>query len=125
MAASKKIPADHKAKANGVQKIVRPEDVPGFSLMKSVDEVPVWDQAPLLALVYELMGDAKEGEELSISDTEAIPIIGKIGKAMLPWAKDEKEFTKFCSGKDAIQRIAELAIAWTSVLGEGESSDDS
>ena len=44
---------------------------------------------------------------------------------MLPWAKDEKEFVKFCSGRDALQRIAELAFAWTSVLGEGVSSDDS
>jgi hypothetical protein len=122
MATSRKTPQDRKPKA---EKVVRPEDTPGFNLMKSIDEVPVWDQAPLLALVYELMGDAKEGEEVSLSDTEAIPILGKIGKAMLPWAKDEKEFTKFCSGRDAMQRMAELAIAWTSVLGEDESSDDS
>jgi len=122
MTTSKKTPQDRKPKA---AKIVRPEDTPGFDLMKSIDEVPVWDQAPLLALVYELMGDAQEGTEISLNDADAIPILGKIGKAMLPWAKDEKAFTHFCSGKDALQRIAELAMAWTSVLGEGESSDDS
>jgi hypothetical protein len=122
MTTSKKTPQDRKPKA---EKIVRPEETPGFNLMKSIDEVPVWDQAPLLGLVAELLGDAEEGSTISLSDSEAIPLLGKIGKAMLPWAKDQAEFTKFCTGKDALQRIAELAVAWTTVLGEGESSDDS
>lgn len=122
MTTSKKTPQDRKPKA---EKIVRPEDTPGFNLLKPIDEVPVWDQAPLLALVTQLMGDAKEGEEIHIEQKEAIPLLAEIGKAMLPWALDEKEFTKFCSGKNAVQRVMDLAMAWVAALGEGESSGDS
>lgn len=121
MATAKK-PQDRKPKA---EKIVRPEDTPGFNLLKPIDEVPVWDQAPLLSLVRNLMGDAKEGDEITLDDDEAINVLGEIGRAMLPFSKDTAAFTKFASGKDALQNIANLAIAWTSVLGEEKSSGDS
>lgn len=122
MTTSKKAPQDHKPKA---EPIVRAEDTPGFSLLKSIDEVPVWDQAPLLQLVNELMGDAKAGEEVSIDESKAISLMGEIARAMLPWAHDTKEFTKFCSGRKAMERVMNLAMAWTSSLGEEESSGDS
>lgn len=125
MTTSRKTPQDRKPKAE-VTPIVRAQDTPGFSLLKSIDEVPVWDQAPLLSLVHQLMPeDAKPGEEISFDENLAISLMGEIARAMLPWAVDEKEFTKFCSGKGAIQRVMELAMAWTSVLGEDESSDAS
>lgn len=116
------IPQDHLPKA---EKIVRPQDTPGFSLLKSIDDVPVWDQAPLLSLVSALVGNANDGEEFELEEAQAIPLIGEIGRAMLPWALDSQAFTKFCSGKDALQRVADLAMAWTSSLGEDVSSGDS
>jgi hypothetical protein len=124
MTTSRKTPQDRKPKAAEVIP-PRPQDTEGFSLLKPIDEVPVWDQAPLLSLVNQLMGDAKPGEEVELDESVALLLMGDIAKAMLPWSVDQKEFTKFCSGKGAIQRVMNLAMAWTSVLGEGESSDDS
>lgn len=118
----RKAPQDRKPKA---EKTVRPEDVAGMELLKTIDEIPVWDQAPLLSLVKELMGDAEEGEEVTLDKAQAINILGAIGQAMLPFAHDEKAFTKFCSGRDALTKIADLAMAWTSALGEEKSSGDS
>jgi hypothetical protein len=122
MATSKarKAPADRQPKA---EKKIRPEDVKGWHLLKSIDEVPVWDQAPLMSLVQSLIGDAKEGDEIQVAMDAAI--LGDIAKAMIPWAKDEAEFTKFCTGRTALQDVANLAMAWTSVLGEEVSSGDS
>lgn len=124
MTTSRKTPQDRKPKA-AAEPIKRPQDTPGFELLKPIDEVPVWDQAPLLALVNQLIGDAKEGEEVQIEESLAIGLMGDIAKAMLSWSIDEAQFTKFCSGKGAMQRVMELAMAWTSALGEEKSSDDS
>lgn len=124
MTAPKK-PQDRKPKAADVPKIERPEDVEGFDLLKPIDEVPVWDQAPLLALVAQLTEDSDEEGNVSLDNAEAIKILGEIGRAMLPFAVSVSAFTKFCTGKDALQRVASLAIAWTATLGEGKSSDDS
>jgi hypothetical protein len=117
-----KAPQDRKPKA---EKIVRPQDVPGFELLKSIDEVPVWDQAPLLGLVRKLHGSADAAGDLELEEHEAIPLLGQIAKAMLPFAHSEKEFTKFCTGREALQRVMDLATAWVAVLGEEKSSDDS
>lgn len=125
MTTSKKTPQDRKPKAEKVEKIQRPQDTPGFNLLKSIDEVPVWDQAPLLSLVNELIGDAKEGEEIKVDEGRAINLMGEMARAMLPWAVDTQQFIKFVSGKGAMERVMNLAMAWTSALGEGESSDDS
>lgn len=118
MTAPKK-PQDHKPKA---QKVERPEDVKGFHLLRSIDEVPVWDQAPLLALVADLTKDVDDDGNIEIENSKAVLLLGQIGKAMMPFAIDEKEFTKFCTGRTALADVAQLAIAWTSVLGEDESS---
>ena len=121
---AKKTPQDRKPKAVKAE-IERPEDVKGFELLKSIDEVPVWDQAPLLALVAELTEGADETGKIELSGAESVRLLGQIGAALLPFATDQKAFTKFCSGKQALQDVANLAIAWTAVLGEDESSDDS
>ena len=125
MTTSRKTPQDRKPKAETVVPMKRPQDTPGFELLKPIDEVPVWDQAPLLHLVNQLMGDAKAGEEVELDESMALLLMGDIAKAMLPWSTDQAAFTKFCSGKGAIQRVMELAMAWTAVLGEDESSDAS
>lgn len=117
-----KKPQDRKPKA---EKINRPEDTPGFNLLKPFDQVPVWDQGPLLSLVHEIQGDAKDGEELELDENEVIRLIGPLGKALLPMAKDPDEFTKFASGKQAASNIMNLAFAWMAAMGEGESSENS
>lgn len=122
---AKKTPQDRKPKAADLPKIERPEDVEGFELLHPIDEVPVWDQAPLLALVAELTDGADEEDGIELDNASAVRLLGEIGRAMLPFAVDKKQFTKFCTGKDALQRVATLAVAWTAVLGEDESSDDS
>ena len=122
---TKKTPQDRKPKAAAVPEITRPEDVEGWELLKSIDDVPAWDQTPLLALVAELTGDSNEAGDLELGNAEAVALLGQIGRAMLPLAVDQKAFTKFASGKEALQRITNLAVAWSAALGEDESSDDS
>lgn len=117
-----KAPQDRKPKA---EKIERPEDVKGFHLLKPIDNVPVWDQAPLLSLVAKVTENADDEGNLELDEAEGILLIGQIGKAMLPFAIDEKAFIKFATGRSAMQDVMTLALAWTSVLGEGKSSDDS
>lgn len=119
---TRKQPQDRKPKA---AKIERPEDTEGFELLKSIDEIPAWDQAPLLALVAQLTEGADDAGNVELDNAAAVSLCGEMGRAMLPFAVDQKAFTKFASGRQALQRITNLAIAWTSTLGEDESSDDS
>lgn len=121
MTTSRKVPQDRKPKAAAIE---RPEDVKGFELLLPIDEVPVWDQAPLLSLVSRMTDKVDDKGEVSMDNADAILLIGEISKTMLPFAVDKKEFTKFCTGRTALQDVMTLAIAWTSVLGEGESSGD-
>jgi len=117
-----KAPQDRKPKA---AKVERPEDVKGFELLKSIDEVPVWEQAPLLALVARMTDQADDKGNIHVGSEEGVMLLGEIGRSMLPFAVDEKQYTKFASGRTALQDVMNLAIAWTSTLGEDESSDDS
>lgn len=114
-----KAPQDRKRKKD---KQDRPEDVPGFNLLKPFDEVPVWDQGPLLEMIYQIQGDAKDGSEIELSESDVIKYLGPLGKALLPMAKDEEEFTKFASGKKGASNVMNLAFAWMAALGEDKSS---
>jgi hypothetical protein len=114
-----KAPQDRKPKK---QKAERPEDVPGFDMLRPMSDVPIWDQTPLLGLVAQLTDSAGKDGKIDMDEKDAIPLLGMIAKAMLPFAKDEDAFTKFCSGKDALQRVMDLAMAWVAALGEDESS---
>lgn len=122
---TKKTPQDRKPKATTVPEIERPEDVEGFDLLKPIDEVPAWDQTPLLSLVAQLTEGANDAGDVELDNAQAVSLLGEIGRAMLPLAVDPKAFTKFASGKEALQRVTHLAIAWSAALGEDESSDDS
>ena len=117
-----KAPQDRKPKK---EKKIRPEDTPGFNLLRPMGEVPVWDQTPLLALIYKLQDLAGDNDEIEMDETEAIVVIGQIAKALVPIANDEKEFTKFATGPEAFNRVADLAMAWASAVGEAKSSADS
>lgn len=125
MATTKKTPKAPQDRKPKKEKAFRPEDVPGFDMLRPMSDVPIWDQTPLLALVSALHEKADEKGELHMDKADVIPLLGEIGKAMLPFAVDEKEFTKFCSGKDALQNVMTLANAWVAALGEDESSASS
>lgn len=115
-----KAPQDRKPKK---QKDIRPEDVPGFNLLRPMSDVPIWDQTPLLSLVAQLHGQAGDDGKVELEEAEVLPLLGQIAKSMLPFAVDEKAFTKFCSGKDALQKVMDLSNAWVAALGEDVSSD--
>lgn len=123
---AKKTPQDRKPKAAKVEtKIERPEDVKGFDLLKPIDEVPVWDQTPVLALVAEMTDGANTAGDLVLDNGEAVRLLGEMGRALVAVAKDQAEFIKFASGKSALQDVATLAMAWAASLGEDESSENS
>lgn len=117
-----KKPQDRKRK--GEDKPKRIEETPGFNLLKPFADVPVWDQTPLLKLIYKLQGDAEEGDQIEIDmdNDEMIELVGDLGRAMVPLAVNEEEYIKFASGPQAAQKVMELAMAWASALGEAKSS---
>lgn len=123
-------------------------DTPGWELMKPLEEVPVWDQTDLLAILQSIYSDsekenkaklkelneklAAEGgvllaelpDEEKVEDFD-IRLIGTLAKAIQPYAKDDAAFLKFVSGAGAMERSAELAMAWVGQMGESTSSDAS
>jgi len=118
-----KKPQDRMPKANEIEAPVKllPEETPGWELMKDFSEIPVWEQTPMIALLQNAIGDAEdEGDSVKSFD---VNIIGTMAKAMIPYAKDEAEFTKFVSGSGAMERAMNLAMAWVGQMGESESSD--
>lgn len=113
-----KKPQDRQPKA---EPVVKPEDTPGFDLLRPFDEIPVWEQTPLIALLAELYDkfgdDARaEGESLAINDQ--LEVVGRLAKLLLEYAVDPIEFTKFASGRNALDRVTNLAMAWIGDLGE-------
>lgn len=158
-----KAPQDRRNNKVMVDVPKKPEEVKGYDLLKPLDEVPVWDQIDLVAMLQDAMNDgaraAKEAKDEENAAREAkglkpippqyeldakgkvlkddagepiekvdhdfdIRLIGQLGKAILPYAKDQSKLTKFMSGAGAIERTAELAMAWVGQMGESSSSDD-
>jgi hypothetical protein len=138
-----KKPADKKP---AQQPKIAPEEVPGWDLMRPLDEVPVWEQTELVAILQEAMDDAtpeidetllegltpnqriKKEEELkkaAVSSSLDIRIIGKLGQAIKPYARDEAAYVKFVSGSGAMERTMNLAMAWVGQMGEFSSSENS
>jgi hypothetical protein len=116
-----KKPQDRMPKAKEVEATLSAEETPGWELMKDFSEIPVWEQTPMIALLQDAVGDATdEGDSVKSFD---VNIIGKMAKAMIPYAKDEAEFTKFVSGSGAMERAMNLAMAWVGQMGESGSSD--
>lgn len=142
---------------------IRPEETPGWDLMKPIDEIPVWDQIPLVSMLQDALKESEQNAKEKFEDDNArrvskgleplkprvakddkgkvirddagepieiyerdfdISIIGKLAQGILPYAKDEAELTKFLSGKGALNRTADLAMAWVGQMGESSSSDD-
>lgn len=138
-------PQDHKKKGETVAAAKQlqqdPTSVPGWDLMKDFAEVPVWDQTPMIETLRRAFEDSgrlstEEYENLSDEDKKAydegaeiksfdINLIGDLARQMIPHAKDQAEYTKFVSGHGAMERAANLAMAWVGQMGEFNSSENS
>jgi hypothetical protein len=120
-----KQPQDRMPKAVKTEEPIKlsPEETPGWELMKDFNEIPVWEQTPLLSLLQSAIGDSEdEAENLKSFD---VNIIGTMAQAMIPYAKDADAFTKFVSGSGAMERAMNLAMAWVGQMGEFGSSEPS
>lgn len=133
-----KAPSDHLAP----KEKPRPEDTPGWDLLKDFSDIPVWDQTPLIALIQSVSDDAKpisdeEYNKMSPKERDAynadrenhssfdVNILGEIALALRPFAKDDADYVKFVSGKGALERAMNLGMAWVGQMGEFGNSDDS
>lgn len=144
MPTAPKKPTDRLPKA-AEEAPLSPEETPGWELMKPMDEIPVWDQMPLIELLQNAFKDSDAADKKSDAEIDAmskeewdlyqeklnskdrsfdVTIIGTLAKAIMPYAKDEAEYTKFASGAGAMQRVMNLAMAWVGQMGEFGSSED-
>lgn len=135
-----KKPTDRKPK--GEAKVAtRPEETPGWELLRPFSEIPVWEQMPLIQLLDNVISDStrelskaefaaltpeerkslKEGR----STTMDLTMFGELAKSLKEFAVDEEAYIKFCSGSGAMQRSMELAMAWVGQMGEAIGSEDS
>ena len=135
-----KKPTDRKKKDEEVT-ITRPEETPGWHLLKSFADVPVWDQTPLVAMLDDAFSDSttemskeeyakltpEERQELKEGTRRSfdVNIVGQLAKELIKFAVDEQEYTKFVSGSGAMERAMTLAMAWVGQMGEASSSEDS
>lgn len=120
-----KKPQDRMPKAEKTEEPIKllPEETPGWDLMRDFSEIPVWEQTPMIALLQSAIGDSEdEAENVKSFD---VNIIGQMAKAMIPYAKDADEFTRFVSGSGAMERAMNLAMAWVGQMGEFGSSEPS
>lgn len=132
-----KKPSDRKPKVAAT-----PQETPGWHLMKPMDEIPVWDQMPLIAMLHDALDDS-EIDEMSTEEFANltpeerkekidaagesrnfdIRILGQLAFELKKFARDEEEYIKFCSGSGALERSLNLAMAWVGQMGEFSSSD--
>lgn len=110
-------PQDRKPKAV----VVDITKTPGWDLLTPMSDIPVWDQTPLIDLVRGAMkGEQQEANgEVSFE----MSAVGEIAKALLPFAVDQAEYTKFVSGPGALEKAMTLAMAWVGQMGESSSSE--
>jgi len=139
-----KAPQDRKPKVEK-EPTPLPEETPGWELMRDFSTIPVWEQTPLISLMQTLGEDGRPDDGLTDAEIDAlseeefaareaklktagvksfdINIIGEMAKALIPYAKDEAEFTKFVSGRGALEKTMNLAMAWVGQMGESASSE--
>jgi hypothetical protein len=147
MPTAPKKPQDRKPKAEDIPAFDITE-TPGWDLLKPLEEVPVWDQTDLLAILQDIYSESEKENEARLKEINKgleaegrkplkklpeneksqdfdIRLIGTLAKAIQPYAKDDAAFLKFVSGAGAMERSAELAMAWVGQMGESTSSDAS
>lgn len=143
-----KAPSDRKAKASELEAEIKkdPTKTPGWHLMKPIDDIPVWEQTPLIQYMQSAMETSVEEvsneeyanmseEEREVYNAEVekkgikksfdINMLGQLVKELRNYAIDEAEYTKFVSGAGALERGMRLAMAWVGQMGESESSSNS
>lgn len=141
-----KKPADRKPKNVEKPQIDDVTQVPGWELLRPFEEIPVWEQTPLIATLEEAMDNGvaevskeqyakmteeereaynKDVEEKGLRKSFDIEIIGKLAFKLMDYAIDKDDYLKFASGKGAMQRTMNLAMAWVGQMGEFGSSEDS
>lgn len=97
----------------------------GWDLLKPFDEVPVWDQAELIATVQPILGQLRDAQgdvegdwvDLDIAKFD-VTVIGRLAKQLTAYAVDEDAYLKFVSGPGALKRAVELGVAYAQQLGE-------
>lgn len=107
-------PQDRKPKAAPK---VRPEQIPGWHLLKPFAEIPVWDQADLYNVIMEIEQQHQAGGSVN-----EMRLIGDISRTLLPFAVDEAEFLAFVSGPSAMINAAPLVMAWVEQMGKAVTS---
>lgn len=143
-----KAPADRKVKAVEMADSIKkdPTKTPGWHLMKPIDDIPVWEQTPMIQFMQEAMESSVEEvsneeyakmseEERAAYNAEVeakgikksfdIDMLGQLVKKLMDYAVDPAEYTKFVSGAGALERGMNLAMAWVGQMGESESSSNS
>lgn len=136
-----KKPQDRQPKATSTSIEKFPE---GWELLKPIEEIPAWDQAPLVQSLYDIMDrgeidtDAvyeenlrrEEAGEPKLTAKEEkqfmafnFTLIGEMGRALIPFARDEAAYVKWASGPGALTRVGKLAMRWSSYLGESAGSE--
>lgn len=136
---SVKAPQDRQPKE---EKVLRPQEVPGWDLLRPFEEIPVWEQTPLISMLQEATQDSDElsdEEYAALSPNEKVEydknkdsiksfdvnIIGRLAFQLKSFAVDEEAYTKFCSGRLGMSNAMNLAMAWVGQMGESESSENS
>lgn len=123
MANKPKQPQDHlppKAAATD------PPKPAGWELLKPFDQVPVWEQTDLIALVQPLIPDSTDEAEVEL-DLKSIDlsIIGELAKRLQDYAVDKDAYIRFVSGPGALDRAIDLGMAYAIQLGESGRSASS
>lgn len=139
--AAPKKPTDRKPKGEKAKAVTRPEETPGWELLKPFSEVPVWDQMPLVQLLDNVISDStreltkaeyaaltpEERKELKEGKAQSVDLnmFGQLAKSLIEFAVDKEAYTKFCSGSGAMERSMTLAMAWVGQMGEAIGSENS
>lgn len=109
-----KAPADRKAPA------VRPENTPGYKLMKKFADIPLWEQEALFNLYDDLRDIEARSEGLSDEDARRLYIstMMQVAKELRNYAIEPEAYDVFLSGADALSRAGELSTTWLGQLGK-------
>ena len=109
------VPADRKTKKRS------PEDEgppPGSELLKSLSDIPIWDQRALVKAFRGMMdNDIAEGaSEEDISGDQAVAMVEAMmdmAEALIPFAHEPEKWVKFCSGNqaDVMERLVPV-VTW-------------
>lgn len=111
-----KQPQDHQPKSDSED--AKPA---GWELLKPFDQVPVWDQTELIAIVQPLLASQEANDEGKVDfdlATFDVRVVGHLAQKLQEYATDPDAYLQFVSGPGALVRAMELGIAYATQLGE-------